>query len=75
MAYRYWCGDCGHRTLWLRQSDAEQKHLDHYVTEHPRIAPGGRIEINDKNPEGVSGSLLVLIALVLLLVLPAACQR
>ncbi|MGW0607859.1 hypothetical protein [Streptomyces sp. NPDC002644] len=75
MAYRYWCGECRHRTLWLRQSEAEQKHLDHYVAEHPRIAPGGRIEIDDKDPEGISGCWLILIALALLLILPAACQR
>jgi hypothetical protein len=78
MAYRYWCGECRHRTSWLRQSEAERKHLDHYVAEHPRIAPGGRIEIDEKNPEGPeggSGCLLVLVVLALLLVLPAACQR
>ncbi|MBM9623842.1 hypothetical protein [Streptomyces zhihengii] len=75
MAYRYWCGECRHRTSWLRQSEAERKHLDHYVAEHPRIALGGRIEIDEKDPEGGSGCLLVLVLLSLVLVLPAACQR
>lgn len=75
MAYRYWCGECGHQTSWLRESEAEQKHIDHYVTEHPGIPPGGRVENREKETEPGSGCFLVLVVLVLLLVLPAACQR
>ncbi|MER5555155.1 hypothetical protein ABT001_26385 [Streptomyces sp. NPDC002793] len=75
MAYRIWCGECSHRTSWLRESEAEQAHIDHYVAEHPRLAPGGRIETNEKSPEGGTGCFLVLAVLMLLLVLPATCQR
>ncbi|WP_299534234.1 hypothetical protein [uncultured Streptomyces sp.] len=75
MAYRFWCGECRHHTSWLRESEAERKHLDHYVAAHPRIAPGGRVETNGKDPAGGSGCFLVLFVLTLLLFLPAACQR
>ncbi|GGY94706.1 hypothetical protein CP967_06965 [Streptomyces nitrosporeus] len=75
MAYRYWCGECRHRSPWLREYEIEQAHTDHYVAEHPRIAPEGRIESNGKNSEGASGYLLVLVVLALLLILPAVFQR
>ncbi|MEU4146081.1 hypothetical protein [Streptomyces parvulus] len=54
--------------------EAWQKHFDHYAAEHPRIAPGGRIETDEDASKRASAGLLVLIVLALLLVLPAACQ-
>ncbi|MFD8069708.1 hypothetical protein [Streptomyces parvulus] len=74
MSFRYWCGECPHRTPWLREAEAWRRHSAHYTAEHPRITPGGRIETGDRAPEGGSACLLVLIVLALLLVLPAACR-
>lgn len=74
MAYRYWCGECGAKTPWLSESQAEQQHIDHYARRHPEIDPGGHVEVNRKNPNGL-GCLQAVGIVILLLILAASCRR
>ncbi|MFJ5881451.1 hypothetical protein [Kitasatospora cineracea] len=72
MAYRYWCGECDHRTPWLDQPRAAQQLLQHYARHHPAAPPGGRIETTRRTPGTGPGCLAALAALALLLAFAAA---
>ncbi|MFE9456741.1 hypothetical protein [Streptomyces californicus] len=74
MAYRYRCGECGFSTRWTTESEAEDLSIAHYADRHPRLVPGGSVEINRKNPESVGCLTLLGIALLLLLII-ASCGR
>ncbi|MFI1188615.1 hypothetical protein [Streptomyces californicus] len=74
MAYRYRCGECGYSTRWTTESEAEDLSVAHYADRHPRLVPGGSVEINRKNPESV-GCLTMLGIALLLLVIIASCGR
>ncbi|MFJ8444347.1 hypothetical protein [Kitasatospora griseola] len=75
MDYRYWCGECDHRTPWLDQPQATQQHLDHYAGHHPAAPPAGQYETTRHAPDTGLGCLTAVAALFLLLVLAAACRR
>ncbi|MFJ8622370.1 hypothetical protein ACIRD3_05935 [Kitasatospora sp. NPDC093550] len=76
MAYRYWCGECGYKTLWLTESDGAKRQIEHYERRHPGIPPGGQVEVNGRTAGGGGGGCLALLALgVLLLLAAASCHR
>ncbi|MBD2830286.1 hypothetical protein ID875_26080 [Streptomyces globisporus] len=74
MAYRYRCGECGFSTRWTTESEAEDLSVANYADRHPRLVPGGSVEINRKNPESAGCLTLLGIALLLLLII-ASCGR
>ncbi|MFE9259223.1 hypothetical protein [Streptomyces sp. NPDC006879] len=74
MAYRYWCGECEFKTTWLNESQTERQQIEHYASKHPGIEPGGHVQINRRDADGV-GCLQILGVLVLLLILAAACRH
>ncbi|MEU0936759.1 hypothetical protein [Embleya sp. NPDC005971] len=74
MAYRYWCGECGFKTSWLTESQGAQQQIEHYAHRHPGIVPGGQVEANGKNPNGM-GCAQVVGLVVLLLFLVAVFNR
>lgn len=75
MAYRFWCGECGFKTPWLSESEGGQRQLDNYMTQHPGIPPGGHVEANRKNPEGIGGCLQAVAVIIVLLVILAAFRH
>ncbi|RBM14677.1 hypothetical protein DI005_28750 [Prauserella sp. PE36] len=43
--FRYWCGECGHKTPWLDEGEGAERLADHYLRRHPGTEPGGDFEI------------------------------
>lgn len=74
MAYRYWCGECGFKTDWTSESQIEHQQMKHYASRHPRIPPGGLVETNRKNPNGISCARVAAL-LVLLLIVAVSCRH
>ncbi|MCX5129327.1 hypothetical protein ABT024_30285 [Streptomyces sp. NPDC002812] len=79
MTYRFWCGECGFKTPWGTESEAERGHTDHYATRHPGLRPGGQVETAAKAPaaEGASwvGCTTVAVLGLLFLIIVSACGR
>ncbi|MEU0163269.1 hypothetical protein ABZ154_31870 [Streptomyces sp. NPDC006261] len=75
MAYRYRCGECGFTTRWTTESEAEDLAVAHYADRHPRIVPGGSVEINRKNPNSLGCVPLFGLACLVLFLIIASCQR
>ncbi|MBB6171255.1 hypothetical protein HNR23_001315 [Nocardiopsis mwathae] len=73
MAYRYRCGECGFKTGWTTESEAEDRAIAHYADHHPELIPGGSVEINTKNPNSL-GCLPHLGILILLLIIASSCE-
>ncbi|MGW1813917.1 hypothetical protein ACWCQM_10180 [Streptomyces sp. NPDC002125] len=74
MAHRYRCGECRFATRWTTESEVGDLAAAHYAENHPGLALGGIVEINQKNPNSL-GCLPMLGITFLLLVIVAACQR
>ena len=72
--YRYWCGECRHRTPWLTESQGADQHWTHYAQHHPGIPAGGRVEIRRSSGSG-AGCLALIGLLFVLLLLAATCQH
>lgn len=72
--YRYWCGECHHRTSWQTEAEGADEQVRHYARSHPGIPAGGRVEVRDKTSGG-GGCLAVLGALFLLVLLAPSCQH
>ncbi|ASR35546.1 hypothetical protein BAY61_11675 [Prauserella marina] len=71
--FRYWCGECNHRTAWLPESEGVSQHGRHYLRQHPGIEPGGGFEIQ-KSRDGGGGCLAVIVSLFLILIFAATCE-
>ncbi|ASO21129.1 hypothetical protein FHR81_002096 [Actinoalloteichus hoggarensis] len=73
--YRYHCGECDHRTAWLTESQGEEQHLQHYLSRHSGILPGGWKEsAPPRTGGGAGGCLGVLGGVFLILVLASTCE-
>ncbi|MFJ7205411.1 hypothetical protein ACIQWR_17935 [Streptomyces sp. NPDC098789] len=77
MNYRFWCGECGFKTTWGDPSEAGRQHEDHYTARHPGLPLGGQVETGTKGPAagGGLGCVGMVVAVVLLLIIAAACGR
>ncbi len=72
--FRHWCGECGHKTPWLTESQSIEQHENHYLCRHPGIEPGGGFEIRRTTTRGRGGCLPVIVAFFLLLWVAATCD-
>ncbi len=76
--YRYWCGECSHRTPWATESEGAELHQQHYIRNHPRVDTRGRVEVKDEEGErnggGFSGCLGVMGVLFVLMILASTCS-
>jgi hypothetical protein len=72
--YRYWCGECHHRTSWRTEAEGAGEQVRHYARSHPGIPAGGRVEVRDKTGGG-GGCLAVVGVLLLLVVLAPSCRH
>ena len=72
--YRYWCGECRHRSPWHTESAGAEAHLRHYLERHPGIDPGGQVEFRGgKRGGGCLTALVALAVLTAILVSTFAC--
>ncbi|APU15892.1 MULTISPECIES: hypothetical protein [Actinoalloteichus] len=74
--YRYHCGECDHRTAWLTESQGEEQHLQHYLSRHAGILPGGWKESAPPSASkgGGGGCVGVLVGLFLIMMLASTCE-
>ncbi|MFF5986717.1 hypothetical protein [Prauserella flavalba] len=56
--FRYWCGECAHKTPWLDEGEGAERLAEHYRRRHPGVEPGGDFEIrSDAQPGGCLGGV------------------
>jgi hypothetical protein len=72
--YRYWCGECHHRTSWLTESAGAEEQVQHYARHHPGVPTDGRVEVRNKTGDG-GGCLAIVGALLLLVLFAPSCQQ
>ncbi|MGW4248066.1 hypothetical protein [Nocardia sp. NPDC004722] len=46
--YRAVCGECGFRSGWMTESQAEASSAQHYRSRHPNVPPGGTMQIRTR---------------------------